>query len=145
MGLVADDAERLSAELERAAAGLPVEGAEPGAPGAPPSPAQIQWQGLTPFGVRVLADVVFPAWEVQPAEQAPIAEALAECLAKTFPGGISEDYHCYVKLAAACGAVAASRAAQPGGLPPLFRRRRPESTPAPTRDPMTLRSLTPDA
>jgi hypothetical protein len=146
LGLVAgeQDPGQLAAELERAAAALPAaDGAPAPSPGAP-SPAAIQWGGLTPFGVRVLSDVVFPAWEIHPQEQQPIAEALAECLAQTFPDGIASRYECWVKLAAACGAVAASRAAQPGGLPPLFRRKREPAPPAEkVRDPMTLTTLTP--
>jgi hypothetical protein len=145
VGLVAGeaDAARLAAELTAATAGIPAEPGTPGAASGAPSPAAIQWGGLTPFAVRVASDVVFPAWEIHPQEQKPIAEALAECLAQTFPNGIDSRFECWVKLAAACGAVAAARAAQPGGLPPLFRRKAAPAQAA-QRDPMQLRTLTPD-
>jgi hypothetical protein len=88
----------------------------------------------------VLCAVVLPAWRIQPAEQRPVSEALAECLEQVFPGGIEGKYACWVRLLVACGAITVSRVATNGGrLPPLFLAK---ASPPAARDPATITSLT---
>ena len=143
-GLV-DGAVRLEAEVAAAAAGIP--GLDPATGQAQLDPALAnpngQWAALTPPTVEVLCAVVLPAWQIQPTEQRPVAEALAECLEQVFPGGIEGKYACWVRLIVACGAITVSRVATNNGkLPPLFvAKALPKPAPAP-RDPQTITSLT---
>lgn len=140
VGLVGG-ADGLIAEVEAAAATAP--NLDPtGQPALDPALANPngQWSALTPPTVEVLCAVVLPAWRIQPAEQRPVSEALAECLEQVFPGGIEGKYACWVRLLVACGAITVSRVATNGGrLPPLFLVK--ASPPAP-RDPATITSLT---
>jgi hypothetical protein len=142
-GLVAG-AVRLEAEVEAAAAGIP--GLDPATGQAQLDPALAnpngQWSALTPPTVEVLCAVVLPAWKIQPAEQRPVSEALAECLEQVFPGGIEGKYACWVRLLVACGAITVSRVATNNGrLPPRFVQTAKPPAPAP-RDPQTITSLT---
>jgi hypothetical protein len=135
---------RLEAEVEAAAAGIP--GLDPATGQVQLDPALAnpngQWSALTPPTVEVLCAVVLPAWQIQPGEQRPVAEALAECLEQVFPGGIEGKYACWVRLMVACGAITVSRVATNNGkLPPLFVARAKPASSTP-RDPQTITSLT---
>jgi hypothetical protein len=144
VGLV-DGADRLAAEVEAAAAGAPSVDPLTGQPALDPALANPngQWSAITPPTVEVLCAVVLPAWQIQPAERTPVAEALAECLEQVFPGGIEGKYACWVRLLVACGAITVSRVATNNGrLPPLFVQKASKPAPAAPRDPATITSLT---
>lgn len=82
--------------------------------------ANASWSQLTPPGVQVISAVVFPAWQITPAEQSEISPALAECLEQLFPGGINGKYACWLRLVLCCGAITVSRVQNGGRIPPLF-------------------------
>jgi hypothetical protein len=143
VGLVGG-ADRLIEEVEAAAAAAPAVDPATGQPAIDAAIANPngQWSALTPPTVEVLCAVVLPAWQIQPAEQRPVSEALAECLEQVFPGGIEGKYACWVRLIVACGAITVSRVATNNGrLPPLFLPKASKPAPAP-RDPNTITSLT---
>lgn len=103
---------------------------------------------MAPALVDTTCIVVIPQWNVQKDERCLVSDSLAECLEQLFPGGIEGKYACWVKLIFAVGGITAARALQPGGLPPLFNRKKsaPKSAQQPAaRNPNELTSLTPDA
>lgn len=115
LGLVGADPASLAAEVAAAVPGAAAPAGELEAI------SNASWATLTPPGVQVLSAVIFPAWEITPAEQGEIAPALAECLEQLFPGGINGRYACWLRLVICCGGITVSRAVQNGGrIPPLF-------------------------
>lgn len=133
----------LAAEAEAALAGAGIDAGTAGAMVAPDA----GWKQITPGVVDVACIVVLPQWKIEKDERGLVSESLSECLEQVFPGGLDGKYACWIKLIFAVGGIAAARAMQPGGMPPLFQNKpKARSAPAPAaRDPDTLTSLTPDA
>lgn len=133
----ADPAVAFAADLDAAlAAGdeAPQAGAPP-ADAGPADPAADWRQFLEVGAMPIVAGLILPQWELTSEEQRELATALAECLAKLFPGGIGGEHACWFRLMAAAGGVCILRYAQHGRLPGIGPKPKPPPAPRPAVPP----------